>query len=214
MESPTEPRGTPENDSDADDESLTIEVEETRDALKVAKHYFDKDEFDIAIAVLRKAYPAMEDAEDPPELDDYLQLPKYMLAANYRDEAWGEYNRLLGAWRDNPDVLPMAHSKIYSRMTTQLLQEKKYKAAIRFAAMSHFQWLTGLHKQERFVELERELTLATIMGKYRRFPKSVKDKVGMNGVYDIFEKYANKLPHVKMRDMVRELDKIMRGLKV
>jgi hypothetical protein len=111
-----------------------------------------------AIVLLKVAYKELNDNSWGFPIEVYLRLPLYLQESGKRDEAWGEFNRLV-LWvnsksRYSREGSPMELSAIWDKMRLFLQREGKKEDAITFGVWSYLSWANGLHAQKRFSELK------------------------------------------------------------
>jgi hypothetical protein len=123
--------------------------------LKEASQKKRNGNLDGAIEVLKAAYKELESSSFPIEV--YLRLPLYLQESGKKDEAWGEFNKLV-LWvnskpRYSPEVTPMELSAIWDKMRLFLQREGKNDYAVQFAVWSYLSLAVGLYMQKREDEL-------------------------------------------------------------
>jgi hypothetical protein len=123
--------------------------------LKEASQKKRNGNLDGAIEVLKAAYKELESSSFPIEV--YLRLPLYLQESGKKDEAWGEFNKLV-LWvnskpRYSPEVTPMELSAIWDKMRLFLQREGKNDYAVQFAVWSYLSLVVGLYMQKREDEL-------------------------------------------------------------
>jgi len=134
--------------------------------LKEASQKKRNGDFDGAIALLEAAYKELDRHSWSSPIEVYLRLPLYLQESGKKDEAWGEFNRLV-LWvnskpRYSPEVTPMELSAIWGKMRLFLQREGKHEDAITFGVWSYLSWARGLHEQKRLSELEVYTTIENI----------------------------------------------------
>ena len=107
--------------------------------LKEATKKKRQGDFDGAIACLRQAIVAAIKAGGGLPIKELLRLPKYLAEAGKRDEAWGEYNKLIVKLSQEPTdlfSLYLGYYEIHHAMSLHVKKEKRFKDMVIHELMS------------------------------------------------------------------------------
>jgi hypothetical protein len=186
--------------------------EDVDEVLKKASIMKKKNHMDAAIDMLRLAYEIIIEINGMYSHTTYLKLPQYLEAANRKDEAWQEFNKLLNEGYPNrtvnPGIIATENSVIYDKMRLFLQRDDKKKLAIKYEIYSHLSWMCGLYLLDRKSELEGTTSDETI--RYRI--NSVVKKAELNSVAEKLVSLVNeqitKLPNIDFNQVGARVDEI------
>jgi len=180
--------------------------------LKNATHKKKAGDLEGAIRDLRAAYEIYDKGHIIPSVEVFLRLPSYLQLAGKKDEAWGEYNKLIakvGNYWNDPHIAPMMCSKIYDKMRLFLQRENKYEKAVKFGVFSHVMWSTGLLKQKRRGELKELNTTVQIQKLADKLLKKTKTNC-KDELVAIIEDSIKHLPNIHFGNLGKDIDKLIR----
>jgi hypothetical protein len=130
--------------------------------LKEAAALKDKDDFDGAIQILKRAYEEVKRENLLLSVDAFLRLPVYLQQSGKMKEAWAEFNNLLFKGYPNQPkdqaLLATDRSKIFDKMRIFLEREGRLDIAAVYNVFGHLCKGIALHKENRNRELRSWLS--------------------------------------------------------
>ena len=190
-------------------------MESPDELLKQATIKKNSGDLDGAIKLLRDAYGELDKSSMFYSIDVYLRLPLYLQEAGRKDEAWGEFNRLI-LWvnskpRYSAEVTPMEQSMIWDKMRLFLQREGKNESAVQFGVWSYLSWAVGLYVQKRKDELNTYTSGANIEKAVKPLLKKAGKEASLGNIVSIISSRLKSLPKLDFKQIA---DTIQKELKV
>ena len=179
--------------------------------LKQATIKKNSGDLDGAIKLLRAAYKELDKGSMLYPIQTYLRLPLYLQEAGRKDEAWGEFNRLI-LWvnskpRYSAEVTPMEQSIIWDKMRLFLQREGKNEYAVQFGVWSYLSWAVGLYMQKRKDELDTYASKSSIEKTVKPLLKRAKKEAYLVSIVNIISNQLKNLPKLDFKQIADTIQK-------
>ena len=186
--------------------------------LKQATIKKNSGDLDGAIKLLRAAYKELDKSSMLYSIQTYLRLPLYLQEAGRKDEAWGEFNRLI-LWvnskpRYSVEVTPMEQSIIWDKMRLFLQREGKNEYAVQFGVWSYLSWAVGLYMQKRKDELDTYASKSSIEKTVKPLLKRAKKEAYLASIVNMISNQLKNLPKLDFKQIADTIQKgVLEGLR-
>ena len=177
---------------------------------------YKKDNIDMAIDYLKKAYVEIAKTETEYSINTFLRLPLFLQAAGRTQEALDEFNKLLQNGYPNqnriPELIPMHESQIYDKLRLFWQREKQPIKAISYGVYSILLDALGLYRQKRKQELSSIVNNEFIAERIMPLLQKAKKIYVVDKISDLIISEINKLPSIAEYQIISAaIDKIMAG---
>ena len=177
--------------------------------LKEASQKKRDGDLDGAISLLKAAYKELDKHSWFFPIQVYLRLPLYLQESGKKDEAWGEFNRLI-LWvnskpRYSREVTPMDLSAIWDKMRLFLQREGKNEDAITFGVWSYLSWAKGLHEQKRLSELETYSAIENIRKSINPLLKKAGKESFLERITEVVSESLRHLPDFDFKNVASQI---------
>ena len=183
--------------------------------LKQATIKKNNGDLDGAIKLLKDAYEELDKSSMLYSIQTYLRLPLYLQEAGRKDEAWGEFNRLI-LWvnsksRYSAGVTPMEQSIIWDKMRLFLQREGKNEYAVQFGVWSYLSWSVGLYTQKRKDELDAYASKSSIEKTVKPLLKRAKKEAYQVSIVNMISNQLKNLPKLDFKQIADTIQKELKG---